>query len=243
MKPVDPEPSNPMEKENGRNRLIDAAIALFSRRGYDGVSINDIGKHAGVTAQLIYHYFRSGKRGLYREAYLTSLNHLMELSIRNLPEAPDPFAPDAKLVAVEGIATFIRNIVTAAGNPLDPRENEIVLLSYRESFELPSDFQEEIMAQIWISVARIRTFLTLLAPGLTPLSLSLLATAVTGPLYHERMITGIQTRLRNGTIVPAETKAEFFIAYALRALGADRDLPTGHRYCSANVDRLLFSLV
>ena len=236
------EPSSPTEKEKGRDRLIEAAIALFSRRGFDGVSINDIGKHAGVTAQLIYHYFRSGKRGLYREAYLQSLNHLMELSIRNLPADPDPLDPNAKVIAVEGVATFIRNIVTAAGNSLDPRENEFLLLGYRDSFELPEDFAEEIMAQIWMSVRRIRAFLVILAPGLTPLSLSLLATAVTGPLYHERMITGIQTRLRNGAIVPAEIKAEFFIAYALRALGADKDMPTGHPYCSGNVDRLLFSL-
>ena len=242
MKPDKLEPSGPVEKENGRRRLIDAAIALFSKRGYDGVSINDIGKHAGVTPQLIYHYFQSGKRGLYREAYLKSLNHLMELSIRNMPPDPDPLDPNAKLIAVDGVATFIRNVVTAAGNPLDPQENEILLLSYRDSFDLPPDFQEEFMEQIWISVRRIRTFLSILAPGLTPLSLSLLATAVTGPLYHERMITGIQTKLRNGVIVPAETKAEFFIAYALRALGADKDLPESHPYCSEKVDRLLFSL-
>ena len=242
MKPHNLAPSSPAEKENGRDRLINAAISLFSKRGYDGVSTNDIGKQAGVTSQLIYHYFRSGKRGLYREAYLKSLNHLMGLSVRNMPPDPDPLAPNAKLIAVEGVATFIRNIVTAAGNSLDPRENEILLLSYRDAFELPSDFQEEFMEQIWISVERIRTFLSILAPGLTPLSLSLLATAVTGPLYHERMITGIQTKLRNGTIIPAETKAEFFIAYTLRALGADKDLPASHPYCCENVDRLLFSL-
>jgi AcrR family transcriptional regulator len=242
LKPVNLEPSSPVEKENGRDRLIDAAISLFSKRGYDGVSTNDLGKQAGVTSQLIYHYFRTGKRGLYREAYLRSLNHLMELSIRNMPPDPDPADPNAKLIAVEGVATFIRNIVTAAGNPLDPRENEILLLSYRDAFELPADFREEFMEQIWLSVGRLRTFLSILAPGLTPLSLSLLATAVTGPLYHERMITGIQIQLRNGTVIPAETKAEFFIAYALRALGADKDLPASHPYCSKNVDRLLFSL-
>lgn len=242
MKSYSSAPTGSVEKDSGRSRLIDAAISLFARRGYEGVSVNDIGKHAGVTSQLIYHYFQTGKRGLYREAYLTSLNHLMKLSIRDLPPDPTPGDPNAHLIAVDGLATFIRNIVTAAGNPLDPRENEIVLLSYRETFELPSDFQEEIMDEIWVSVRRIRGFLCVLAPGLTPLSLSLLATAVTGPLYHERMITGIQARLREGGPVPAEMKAEFFIAYALRALGADKNLPAGHPYCSEKVDRVLFSL-
>jgi AcrR family transcriptional regulator len=242
VKPEFLDASNPIERENGRDRLVDAAIALFSRRGYEGVSITEIGKLAGVTPQLIYHYFRSGKRGLYREAYLKSLNHLMALSIRNLPPDPDPENPGAKLIAVEGVATFIRNVVTAAGNPLDPRENEILLLSYRDAFELPPDFAGEFMEKIWLSVRRIRTFLSILAPGMTPRSMSLLATAVTGPLYHERMITGIQTSLRNGDVIPAETKAEFFIAYTLRALGADKDLPASHPYCASKVDRILFSL-
>ena len=232
----------PTEKETRRTRLINAAIALFSRRGYDGVSISEIGRAAGVTSPLIYHYFSDGKRGLYREAYLKSLNHLMELSIHNMPRCPEPHEPGAKLMAVEGLATFIRNIVTAAGNSLDPRENEIVLLSYRETFELPPDFKHELMEQIWISVAKIRAFLTVLVPDMTPLSLSLVATAVTGPLYHERMITGIQTELRQGAIVPAEKKAEFFIAFALRFLGVDKDLPSGHPYCHENTTKLLFSL-
>jgi AcrR family transcriptional regulator len=242
LKSANLEPSSPVEKENGRDRLVDAAISLFSKRGYDGVSTNDIGKQAGFTSQLIYHYFRSGKRGLYREAYLKSLNHLMELSIRNMPPDPDPADPHAKVIAVEGVATFIRNVVTAAGNSLDPRENEIAILVFRETFDLPPDLQEEIMEQVWTSVRRIRGFLSILAPGSTPLSLSLLATAVTGPLYHERMITGVQIKLRNGTVIPAETKAEFFIAYALRALGADKDLPASHPYCSEKVDKILFSL-
>jgi len=77
---------------------------------------------------------------------------------------------------------------------------------------------------------------------MTPLSLSLMATTVTAPPYHERMITGIQTRLRDGAVVPVEKKAEFFIAFALRLLGVDKDLPPSHRYCSANLDRILFSL-
>ena len=227
---------------NGRNRLIDAAITLFSKRGYEGVSINEIGREAGVTAQLIYHYFETGKRGLYREAYLQAFRHMIEVSVRNLPPIPNPAAPNARLVAVEGIATFIRNIVTAAGNALDPRENDIVLLGYRETFELPPDLQEEIMEQVWISVTQIRSFLKILLPDITPLSLSLMATAVTGPLYHERVITGIQVRLRNGIRIPEDKKADFFIAYTLRIIGVDHELPPDHPYCSSRLNKYLLHL-
>lgn len=228
--------------DNGRDRLIDAAITLFSKRGYEGVSINEIGREAGVTSQLIYHYFDNGKRGLYCEAYLKAFRHMIEVSVRDLPADPDLTDPNARLIAVQGIATFIRNIVTAAGNALDPRENDIVLLGYRETFELPLDLREEIMEQVWISVTRIRNFLKILVPNITPFSLSLMATAVTGPLYHERVITGIQLALRNGIHIPAEKKADFFIAYTLRMIGIDRDLPSDHPYCYENLNKFLFSL-
>jgi AcrR family transcriptional regulator len=232
----------PKPQENSRSRLLEAAISLFSRRGYEGVSIHDIGRQAGVTAQLIYHYFSTGKRGLYREAYLHALHHLMELSVQGMPPDPDPTDPQARMIAVEGVATFIRNVATAAGNAEDPRETEMVHLAYRETFDLPEDLKREIMEEIWISVSRIRGFLLILLPDISPLSLSLTATAITGPLYHERMITGVQAELRKGVTIPADRKADFYVAYALRFLGIDRELPASHRYSTQNLDRVLNSL-
>ena len=232
----------PKSQENGRSRLLEAAITLFSRRGYEGVSIHDIGRKAGVTAQLLYHYFSTGKRGLYREAYLHALHHLMELSVQGMPPDPDPSDPEARMIAVEGVATFIRNVVTGAGNAEDPRETEMVHLAYRETFDLPEDLKQEIMQEIWISVSRIRGFLSILLPDITPLSLSLTATAITGPLYHERMITGVQEELRKGVTIPADQKADFYIAYTLRFLGIDKDLPANHRYSTQNLNRVLNAL-
>ncbi|ORA17309.1 hypothetical protein BST12_19765 [Mycobacterium angelicum] len=40
-----------------RERLVDAALVVFARRGVDGASIKDIGAEAGVAPALIYHYF------------------------------------------------------------------------------------------------------------------------------------------------------------------------------------------
>jgi AcrR family transcriptional regulator len=49
-----------------RERLVDAALVVFARRGVDGASIKDIGAEAGVAPALIYHYFPS------KEALLTA---------------------------------------------------------------------------------------------------------------------------------------------------------------------------
>jgi AcrR family transcriptional regulator len=42
-----------------RRELIDAALRVFAEKGFAGSSIVDVGKAAGVSPGLIYHYFDS----------------------------------------------------------------------------------------------------------------------------------------------------------------------------------------
>ncbi|MEV4068718.1 TetR family transcriptional regulator [Nonomuraea fuscirosea] len=50
-----------------RQAILDAAVAAFTRHGYDGVGVRDIAGNAGVTAMLINRYFGS-KEQLFAEA-------------------------------------------------------------------------------------------------------------------------------------------------------------------------------
>lgn len=50
----------------GKDRLIKVAMQMFAERGYDGVTVRDISREAGVSVGLINHHFGS-KEGL-REA-------------------------------------------------------------------------------------------------------------------------------------------------------------------------------
>src|SRR2546425_2508463 len=47
------------QAEERREQIIDAAAKLFAEKGYDGASIRDIAREAGITEGLIYHYFES----------------------------------------------------------------------------------------------------------------------------------------------------------------------------------------
>jgi AcrR family transcriptional regulator len=49
-----------------RAELLHAGEAVFTSKPYDDVSIEDIAEAAGVSKNLLYHYF-SGKRQLYLE--------------------------------------------------------------------------------------------------------------------------------------------------------------------------------
>lgn len=54
-----------------RESLLRAAVALFARSGYDGVSVDAIVGAAGVNKRMVYHYFGS-KEGIY----LAALEHV-----------------------------------------------------------------------------------------------------------------------------------------------------------------------
>ena len=230
------------EKETGKTRLLESAVSLFAKKGYDGVSITDIAHDAGVSHQLIQHYFIEGKRGLYREAYLIALNQVMGLYIQDMPTIPSPSDPKARMIAIEGIATFIRNIAKAAASDTDARKRDVVALVYRETLDPPSDLKDDIMRLVWLPTQRIRAFLCILMPEISFLSLALMTTAITGPLYHERVISGVQRILWDGMQIPTEKKADFFIAYTFRFLGIDKEMPPSHPYSCENLDKILYSL-
>jgi len=52
------------DPEATRQALLRAGVELFSERGFDGVSIEEVADRAGVNKALISYHFR-GKRGLY----------------------------------------------------------------------------------------------------------------------------------------------------------------------------------
>jgi AcrR family transcriptional regulator len=60
-----------------RQRLIAAAVDLFSAHSYDDVAAADIAKAAGVAHGLLFHYFGS-KRGIYLQAIREAVDQLDE---------------------------------------------------------------------------------------------------------------------------------------------------------------------
>jgi AcrR family transcriptional regulator len=49
---------------DSRGKLLEAAVAEFSKRGLDGARVDVIAARAGVNKAMLYHYFKS-KEGLY----------------------------------------------------------------------------------------------------------------------------------------------------------------------------------
>jgi AcrR family transcriptional regulator len=54
------------ESSEVKQRIFEASLNLFSRKGYSGVSIREICRAAETTAPMVYYYF-GNKKGLYQE--------------------------------------------------------------------------------------------------------------------------------------------------------------------------------
>src|ERR1051325_6330989 len=57
--PVAPQPARASQKEATRQRVIEAARELFDTQGYDGATIREIARHAGVAVGSVFTTFAS----------------------------------------------------------------------------------------------------------------------------------------------------------------------------------------
>lgn len=65
--------------ENSKARILDAATALFAQKGFDGTSIREICKNAGVNLCMISYYW-GGKKELYQGIIENLLEKQLEYS-------------------------------------------------------------------------------------------------------------------------------------------------------------------
>jgi AcrR family transcriptional regulator len=61
------------EASEVKQRILDASIDLFGRKGYAGVSVREICRAADTTGPMVYYYFRN-KRGLYQSILTEAAN-------------------------------------------------------------------------------------------------------------------------------------------------------------------------
>lgn len=63
---MSPKKQSKQEKEQQKQNIIDAAIKVFSKKGYTKTTVEEISKKAGVAKGLIYYYFKN-KDAVFRE--------------------------------------------------------------------------------------------------------------------------------------------------------------------------------
>ncbi|WP_353809417.1 TetR/AcrR family transcriptional regulator [Agromyces sp. SYSU T00194] len=98
---VAPQVASPTKSERTRERILDAAAHVLSRKGYAGTRLSDVAEVAEVQAPAIYYYFPS--RDDLIEEVMWAGAHRVRLHVQavldELPQGTEPI--DRILVAVE----------------------------------------------------------------------------------------------------------------------------------------------
>lgn len=111
-----PTPRRTRNPELTRQRLLNSATRLFSKKGYDGVSVDDIVAAARVNKRMVYHYF-GNKEGLYAEVLRQVFNRLADLELKTFSSANEP-------------SETIRNILQTYFEFLEKNPEFVALLSW-----------------------------------------------------------------------------------------------------------------
>ena len=117
---------------NARGRLEQAALELYSERGFEQTTVAEIAKWAGLTERTFFRYFADKREVLFGGA-----GALQELLVSTVASAPDAAAPlDAVAAALEAAGALLqerrefarqRQTIIAANAEL--RERELIKLA------------------------------------------------------------------------------------------------------------------
>ncbi len=78
--------SRTAEPPSKREQILDAAVSVFSTRGYRATLVDEIAREAGVAKGTLYLYFDS-KEQMYLEAFRENIEKLHHLTIARMEEA------------------------------------------------------------------------------------------------------------------------------------------------------------
>ncbi|MBX9245208.1 TetR/AcrR family transcriptional regulator [Actinotalea ferrariae] len=154
-------------KADRRASLLAEAARLFAARGFDGVSIEDLGAAAGVSGPAVYRHFPS-KQGVLAALLVGVSESLRDGGAAVVADAPDDVA------ALRGLVRF--HVDFALGDP------DVIRVQDRDLDALAVDDRRAVRAlqrayvELWVGV------LARLAPDADPAELRLRAQATFGLL-------------------------------------------------------------
>ena len=91
-----------------REQLIDSALSIAAQQGYENLAFEKVANHAGVTRNLVYHYFPGGRQQLLEAAVHRAGEHLSS-----------GWVTDPKIPLGERLAANLSRMMDHAAEPTD----------------------------------------------------------------------------------------------------------------------------
>lgn len=154
-----------LSAEDRHDQIVEAAAAVFTQRGYQGTSLEDIAAHAGITRPLIYHYFRD-KDALYLEVLTRARAALDAAIIANVPAEASP--EEQLRGGIEGYFGFVRDNM------------HLWEVLFGGGTAVAGAVAEEATRQRFQTSEKIGLLVAAAAPGMPPLTANAYAHAISG---------------------------------------------------------------
>ena len=113
-----------------RERILSAAVAIFSRRGYRATSMNEIAAGVGLSKPALYHYVRT-KQDLLVQIYEEVLDESLRGARAIVAAAPSPLAAVRELLVERVVYTC--------------EHKKLLKICFEEESELPEDLAAPIL--------------------------------------------------------------------------------------------------
>ncbi len=115
------------ENIEAKDRIINASIELFSQKGFDAASVNEIAEQANVTKALIYYYFKSKEEildclvvSLMDDITALAMDFIHTNIVRMIKEGRLDIEPDRlHFVNEEAVRQFLKNVEGYSAKILD----------------------------------------------------------------------------------------------------------------------------
>ncbi len=138
----------------GNSNILDAAMRVFSKKGFRGSSIADITKEAGVSKALFYHYFKSKEDLLviFAKKRLEDFSPLIRgLQADRPPEERVRFLIDFVLNELENESAKLRfyNMLYLSEDGVTAIE--IAMNNYQEQFEQLFSVEKKLFSDLGFS--------------------------------------------------------------------------------------------
>jgi len=122
-------------EQSSRDKILDAAEALFAKRGYAGVGLSELAEVVGLGKSSLFHHFES-KAQLYAAVAARILRRIEEHLVRSLARGGDPLAR---------LERWLDELVDQLAD--HPTYARLLLRSLFEDDDLPGDTPGELEAQ------------------------------------------------------------------------------------------------
>src|SRR5262249_8481943 len=178
-------------RRSRRHEILEIAVGLFAKRGYHGVSMDDIGAAAGVTGPALYHHF-AGKEAMLAAALNPVSESLLAGGRGRVEEnRGDPARALAALIEFQ--------VDFALNNPA------VIALHLHELDRLPEEPRREIRRLQRLYVEEWVNVLTEARPELTASEARVLAHAAFGLMNSTPFLSGEVDRERCCELLRAAT--------------------------------------